>query len=149
MAISLDADGAPCSNVEMVQVVAAILTRDGKILVGQRTAAQSHPLQWEFPGGKVEPGESPEQALARELDEELGIQGAAGEIITRYEYAYPGKNPIELIFFRVREYSGEPRNLIFQDLRWHPRMQLAELDFVEGDREFIHAIYTGPDGNYD
>ena len=53
----------------MIQVVAAIIERDGRILVGQRQASQSHPLQWEFPGGKVEPGETPEQALARELEE--------------------------------------------------------------------------------
>jgi len=133
----------------MIQVVAAILEHGDTILVGQRTPAQSHPLQWEFPGGKVEPGESPEAALARELEEELDIRGASGEIITRYRFAYPGKDPIELIFFRVREYSGEPRNLIFHDLRWYPRLQLGELDFVEGDREFLHGIYTGAYGNHD
>ena len=75
----------------MVQVVAAILQNDGKILVGQRTPDQSHPLKWEFPGGKVEPGESLEQALARELEEELGIHGAAGELITRYHSPTPEK----------------------------------------------------------
>jgi 8-oxo-dGTP diphosphatase len=133
----------------MVQVVAAIFQKDGKILVGQRTPDQSHPLKWEFPGGKVEPGESLEQALARELEEELGIQGAAGDLITRYPFTYPGKAPIELIFFRVRDFSGEPQNLIFHDLRWHPRFELATLDFVEGDREFIHGIYTSAYGNHD
>jgi 8-oxo-dGTP diphosphatase len=133
----------------MVQVVAAILENEGKILVGQRMAEQSHPLKWEFPGGKVEPGESPEQALSRELEEELGIRGATGELMTRYFFTYPGKDPIELIFFRVRHFSGEPQNLIFHDLRWQPRSELAALDFVEGDREFIHGIYTSAYGNYD
>ena len=133
----------------MVQVVAAILQSDGKILIGQRTPTQSHPLKWEFPGGKVEPGESPEQALARELEEELGISGASGDLIARYHYTYPGKDPIELIFFRVRHFSGEPQNLIFHDLRWQPQFQLAGLDFVEGDREFIHGIYTSAYGNHD
>ena len=133
----------------MLQVVAAVIQSDGKILVGQRQARQSHPLQWEFPGGKVEPGESPEQALARELEEELGIAGASGQIITRYTFAYPGRDPIELIYFRVRHFSGEPRNLIFHDLRWQPQFQLAGLDFVEGDREFIHGIYTSAYGNHD
>ena len=131
----------------MVQVVAAILESGNKILVGQRTAEQSHPLKWEFPGGKVESGESPEQALERELEEELGITGAAGELMTRYFFTYPGKDPIELIFFRVREFRGEPRNLIFHDLRWHPASELAGLDFVEGDREFIRGNYTDDDGN--
>jgi 8-oxo-dGTP diphosphatase len=133
----------------MLQVVAAILSNGDNILVGQRTPGQSHPLQWEFPGGKVEPGETPQQALARELQEELDIRGASGEIITRYQFAYPGKDPIELIFFRVLEFSGAPRNLIFHDLRWYPRLQLAELDFVEGDREFLHGLYTSAYGNPD
>ena len=133
----------------MVQVVAAVLQREGKILIGQRKPEQSHALKWEFPGGKVESGESPEQALARELEEELGISGASGEVMTRYRYTYPGKDPIELIFFRVRHFSGELQNLIFHDLRWQPKLQLAELDFVEGDREFIHGIYTSAYGNSD
>jgi 8-oxo-dGTP diphosphatase len=133
----------------MIQVVAAVMERDGCVLVGQRQADQSHPLKWEFPGGKVEPGETPEQALARELEEELAIGGATGDIIERYQFAYPGKAPIELIFFRVRAYSGEPRNLIFHDLRWQEKSRLTELDFVEGDRDFLRGIYTGAYGNTD
>ncbi|MCU1238192.1 MAG: hydrolase [Candidatus Solibacter sp.] len=133
----------------MLQVVAAIIEREGRILVGQRTPAQSHPLKWEFPGGKVEPGESPEQALSRELEEELGIRFAAGEEVTRYEYEYPGKKPIELIFVRVRAFEGEPANLIFHDLHWHPKASLRELDFVEGDRPFLDGNYTSAYGNSD
>src|SRR5947209_8138709 len=66
-----------CSNVDMIQVVAAIIEHGDTVLVAQRTPGQSHPLQWEFPGGKVEPGESPEAALTRELEEELDIRGAS------------------------------------------------------------------------
>ena len=131
----------------MIQVVAAIIERSGKILVGQRTAAQSHPLQWEFPGGKVEAGETPEQALERELEEELAIRRAAGKEITRYQYAYPGKTPIDLIFLRVTSFDGEPQNLIFHDMRWQPKQSLGELDFLEGDRDFLRGIYTGAYGN--
>jgi len=131
----------------MLQVVAAIIEREGKILVGRRTPAQSHPLQWEFPGGKVEAGETPGQALMRELEEELAIRGAAGEEITRYQFAYPGKNPIELIFLRVTSFEGEPENLIFHELRWQPKSRLAELEFLEGDRDFLLAIYTETYGN--
>jgi len=124
----------------MVQVVAAILERDGRILIGQRQATQSHPLKWEFPGGKVEAGETPEQALKRELAEELDLEVSASTEISRYFYSYPGKNPIELIFLRVTESRGEPRNRIFHDLRWEPRETLASFDFLEGDTEFLRRL---------
>ena len=128
------------SNKAMVQVVAAILERDGKVLIGRRKPEQSHPLKWEFPGGKVEPGETPEQALARELQEELAIPNAAGIEITRYEYQYPGRDPILLIFYRVQSYTGEPRNMVFHEIRWEPAARLGSFDFVEGDRDFIHTF---------
>jgi 8-oxo-dGTP diphosphatase len=126
----------------MVQVVAAIIEREGRILICRRTREQTHSLKWEFPGGKLEPGETPEQALARELEEELGLRDAAGQEITRYEFCYPGKNPILLIFFRVTSFVGEPRNLIFHEMRWEAPAQLAAFDFVEGDVQFIGS-YTG------
>jgi 8-oxo-dGTP diphosphatase len=139
-----------CSNIGMVEVVAAIIERDGRILIGRRKPEQSHPLQWEFPGGKVEPGETPEQALARELEEELGIAEAAGPEITRYPYTYPGKDPIRLIFFRVTNFAGEPRNLIFHEMRWEESRRLSEYDFVEGDTDFIRTLsYTGSYGDSD
>ena len=87
----------------------------------------------------MEPGETPGQALARELEEELGILGAAGQEITRYQHTYPGRDTILLIFFRVREFGGEPRNVVFHEMRWEPPAKLAEFDFVEGDIEFIRA----------
>jgi 8-oxo-dGTP diphosphatase len=121
----------------MVQVVAAIIERDGRILIGQRQPEQSHPLLWEFPGGKVEPGESPEQALTRELEEELAIRRARGEEILRYDYEYPGKLAIALIFFRVTSYDGDPQNLIYHEMRWEPRERLAAFEFVAGDRRFL------------
>ena len=129
----------------MVQVVAAIIEREGRILICRRKKEQSHGLKWEFPGGKLEPGESPEQALARELEEELGIRQAAGIEITRYEFCYPNKNPILLIFFRVTHFEGEPVNLIFHEMRWEPPARLVEYDFVEGDLRFLReaAGYTG------
>jgi mutator protein MutT len=127
----------------MVQVVAAIIEREGKILIGRRTAKQSHPLQWEFPGGKVEDGETPAQALARELEEELGIRGAAGPEITRYEYTYAGRDPIRLFFFRVTEFQGEPVNLIFDEMRWEPAQSLSSFNFVEGDIQLLRGLSSG------
>jgi 8-oxo-dGTP diphosphatase len=132
-----------CSNAGMLQVVAAVFERDSRVLICQRTAAQAHPLEWEFPGGKVEPGETPEAALTRELQEELGITHAQGQEITRYQFTYPGKQPIELIFFRVSGFEGEPENLIFQDMRWEPTSNLERFDFVLGDRNFLARYAAG------
>jgi 8-oxo-dGTP diphosphatase len=127
----------------MLQVVAGIIESEGKILICRRTASQSHPLQWEFPGGKVESGETPAAALGRELEEELGIQGARGQEITRYEFTYPGKPPVELIFFRVLDYEQRPRNLIFHEMRWEAPAMFARFDFVEGDLEFLRTFAAG------
>ncbi len=124
-------------------MVAGIIEREGRILICRRTPKQSHPLKWEFPGGKVEHGETPPQALERELSEELGIHSITCEEMTRYEYTYPGKHPIRLIFFRVNEFAGTPRNVIFEEMRWEPRQSLPEFDFVEGDVEFLRGIEAG------
>ena len=131
----------------MTQVVAAIIEREGRILICRRRPDQPHPLKWEFPGGKVEPGETAEQALTRELAEELDVRGATGRELTRYEYAYPGKTPILLIFFRVKHFEGEPKNLVFQEMRWEPPHKLPSFDFLEGDRDFLTGLYTGTYGN--
>jgi 8-oxo-dGTP diphosphatase len=132
----------------MRQVVAGIIERDGRVLICRRKPEQWHPLQWEFPGGKVEPGESPEEALARELEEELDIRHSTADEITRYEYCYPEKPPILLIFFRVRTYSGELRNLVFHEMCWELPSRLGEYDFLEGDIEFLRT-YTGAYGILD
>lgn len=127
----------------MLEVVAAIIEREGRVLICRRTHEQSHPLKWEFPGGKVEPGELPCAALARELEEELAITGTEGDEIERYDHVYPGKPPVTLIFYRVRRFEGEPKNLIFSDMRWEPRNALRKFDFVEGDRRFLEGFSAG------
>lgn len=121
----------------MTNVVAGILERDGRILICQRRADQPHPLKWEFPGGKVEACECPQEALARELHEELGIASEPATEITRYQFTYPGKKPILLIFLRVAGWSGEIENRIFRAMVWETRERLAEYDFLEGDEPFI------------
>ncbi|MFN7992567.1 MAG: NUDIX domain-containing protein [Bryobacteraceae bacterium] len=124
----------------MTTVVAAIIERADRVLIGRRTPSQAHPLKWEFPGGKVEPGERPEEALRRELREELEIEAQIGPEVERYEFAYPGKKPILLVFFRVGSFAGEPRNLIFHEIAWVARQQLPEYDFLEGDVEFVKRL---------
>jgi 8-oxo-dGTP diphosphatase len=120
-------------------VVAAVIERDGRVLIAQRNNSGQHPLKWEFPGGKVESGESPEAAAIRELEEELGIQARIDREIGRYEYQYPGRSPILLIFFRVVEYEGEPRTLDFAQIRWESPERLRDYDFLEGDTDFIRG----------
>lgn len=121
-------------------VVAAVMERDDRILIGQRRSTDPHPLKWEFPGGKVEPGESPEDALIRELREELGVNVTVGPEITRYVYQYPRRPPIELIFYRIAEFGGEPLNLAFQQIVWAAPERLREYDFLDGDIQFLRLL---------
>jgi 8-oxo-dGTP diphosphatase len=125
----------------MTEVVAGILKLDGelnaKILICRRRADQPHPLKWEFPGGKIEAGESPEAALVRELREELGIEAQTGRELSRYEFAYPGKNPILLIFIELAGWQGEIQNLIFEAVVWEKKANLRTYDFLEGDAPFL------------
>lgn len=128
------------SKVDSQQVVAAVIERDGCVLICQRKRDHRHPLKWEFPGGKVEPGESPPSALARELAEELSVRADIGPEITRYEYQYPGRSPILLIFHRVTRFDGEPANQIFEQMRWEQLRRLPTYDFLEGDLDFVHRL---------
>jgi 8-oxo-dGTP diphosphatase len=127
----------------MTVVVAGVLERDGMILVCQRRPDQPHAGKWEFPGGKVETGETPGEALVRELREELGIEAEAGSEIERYEFGYPGKSPILLIFFAVPKWTGEMENRIFQAVEWERRERLAQRDFLAGDERFLAALVQG------
>jgi 8-oxo-dGTP diphosphatase len=123
----------------MTTVVAGVIERGGRILICQRRRGQAHELKWEFPGGKVEAGESPEDALRRELREELAIEAEPDHEITRYEYTYPNRPAILLVFFQVTRFTGEPHNLVFERMEWEPRERLPVYDFLEGDRDFIAA----------
>lgn len=124
----------------MTTVVAAVIEREGRVLIAQRKRTGQHPLKWEFPGGKVEPGEAPEAAVVRELEEELAIRARVDGEIMRYEYRYPGRTPILLIFYRVTEFAGDPQNLDFEQIAWVERGRLGEYDFLEGDTEFIRSF---------
>jgi 8-oxo-dGTP diphosphatase len=124
----------------MTTVVAAVIKRAQKILVCQRKANGRHALKWEFPGGKVEAGEGTADALQRELREELGIEAAVGSEIARYQYSYPGKNPILLVFYTVTEYSGEMTNLVFEKFEWAGLPDLPAYDFLEGDIDFVKSL---------
>ena len=124
----------------MTTVVAAVIERDGSVLIAQRKRTGQHPLKWEFPGGKVEPGESPPQALCRELQEELAVHARIGDEVERYQFRYPGKDPILLIFYAVADFEGEPRNCVFEEIRWVAPEELPQFDFLEGDIDFVKRL---------
>ncbi len=124
-------------------MVAAVIELDGRVLIGQRLPGGRHPHKWEFPGGKVEPGEEPRAALARELREELGIEAQIGVEMERYDFRYGEGNLLRLIFFQVTEFAGEIVNLDFAQIVWEKREKLPEYDFLEGDVEFVRRLAAG------
>lgn len=126
-----------------VMVVAGILRRDGQILACQRRLTDRFPGRWEFPGGKVEEGEDPVDALRRELEEELGIMAEIGEHIWKTNHQYPGHNPVELHFFEVEGFAGEPLNLAFEQIVWLDPAELPTLDFLEADLPVVNRLALG------
>jgi len=125
------------------QVVAALIFKHEQILVCQRTRHQTMPLKWEFPGGKIEEGEQPRDALRRELNEELGIDATIGEEVARIRHEYKNGSAVELRFYAVREYKGELENRIFKDMRWAIRSELLSLDFLEADLQLVRELAEG------
>ncbi|MBI4412900.1 MAG: (deoxy)nucleoside triphosphate pyrophosphohydrolase [candidate division NC10 bacterium] len=120
-----------------LRVSAALILRDGRILICQRAAKDAFPLKWEFPGGKVEEGEEPAAALARELREELGIRATVGPEVARVRHIYPGGPEVELFFFRIPAFAGEPVNRGFAAVEWASLATLPTYDFLEADRPLV------------
>ncbi len=127
----------------MKRVVAGLIVKEGKLLVCQRTRHQTMPLKWEFPGGKIENGEQPRDALRRELEEELGILATIGDEVRRIQHEYPNGGMVELRFFVVREYQKEIENRIFRDIRWADPKDLPTFDFLEADLMLVGELAAG------
>jgi len=125
-------------------VVAALIEHEGKILACQRARGGRFELMWEFPGGKVEPGEALEHALARELREELGVHAKIGREVYRSKHSYAEmREPIELIFFAASAAPEQIENKEFEQIAWRTPQSLPELTFLAADRELIGKLASG------
>lgn len=125
-------------------VVAGLIVRDGLVLITQRRADQALPLQWEFPGGKVEPGESPVAALERELTEEIGVKVEVGRIWDVLFHPYPAFDLVMLVY-ACTVVEGEPRAVEVADVQWVDRGKLPEWDVLPADRPLVERLLAeGP-----
>jgi 8-oxo-dGTP diphosphatase len=125
------------------RIVAAIVERNGRYLICQRSRSAVQPLRWEFPGGKVELGEEERAALRRELAEELAIDAQIGRELARVRHSYSETGELELVFYAVESFTGEPRNRVFESIAWVAPRELARYDFLEADRELVAALAAG------
>ena len=120
-------------------VVAGLVVRDGRVLISQRRADQALPLQWEFPGGKVEAGEAPVAALARELREELAIDVSVGRIWDVLFHAYPDFDLVMLVYACTIA-AGEPHAVEVADLAWAAPGELSRWDILPADRPLVDRL---------
>ena len=120
-------------------VVAALIARRGRVLLSQRRADQSFPLMWEFPGGKVEAGETPEEALTREIDEELGCAVRVGSIAELIFHAYPDFDLVMPVY-RATVTAGEPRARDVEAIAWMPLGRILEKEMPPADLPFARRL---------
>lgn len=120
-------------------VAGLVIGDDQRVLITQRRADQAHPLQWEFPGGKVEPGEAPVAALVRELREELGVTVVVGRIWDVLFHAYPAFDLVMLVY-ACRIVDGSPRAVEVADLAWVAAHDLPRWDILPADRPLVARL---------
>lgn len=122
-----------------IDVVAGIIINQNKILIGKRKDKDIGGGKWEFPGGKIEIGETISKALERELYEELGISAKIGKELMNYEHVF--KTTIyNITFMEITDYEGEIRNNAHSEIKWVKFSNLPEYDFISGDDRFIQSL---------
>jgi len=128
-------------NRQCIEVSAALIFRDGKLLIAQRHVGSHLGGLWEFPGGKREPDETFEQCLVRELREELGVEISVGELFEEVVHDYPEKT-VRLKFFICRLARGEPQPLGCASVKWISKSELANHDFPAADARLLDKLRT-------
>ncbi len=129
----------------MKEVAVGIILRDGRVLACQRRKNATYPLKWEFPGGKLEDGESPQSTLVRELQEELGIHAVIGDEFCRHDHVYretpsdPGV-AFRVFYYLVLTFAGSPANYAFEQIRWVTPEELKGMDILEGNRGAVEML---------
>ena len=130
--------------IEMIQVTAAIITHNNELLIARRKSGGHLPGKWELPGGKVEPGETPEECLRRELNEELGIDAEIHEFFGESPYKYE-RGEILLMAYRV-SWSGEMNPTAHDEIAWVPANEINNYDLAPADIPLIDMIFGDQDG---
>ena len=129
--------------MKIIPVVCAIIEREGKVLCARRSPIMALPLKWEFPGGKLEQNESPEDALSREIEEELGVKITVLESLTINEHSYHAGIIIRLMPYRCRlSYDGNPQPKEHAELKWVAVTELTKLDWAEADVPIVNDYIT-------
>ena len=123
----------------MKKVAVGMILRDGLVLACQRLRSGRIPLKWEFPGGKIEAGETARQALVRELREELGIEAVVDGAFHRQMWTY-STGSFDVTYMIVRSFTGTPENLAFEQIAWVSPPDLLELDLLEGTRPVAERL---------
>lgn len=134
----------PSAKPGVLCVAAGILRRDYRILACRRRLDGAFGGKWELPGGKLQDGEAPAEALVRELREELGIEAHPGPEVDRITHAYDGHPSVRLHFFEVDRFLGEPRNRAFEEIRWTALNELTSLDWLEADLQLVRRLVAHP-----
>lgn len=123
----------------MLKVAAGLIFHEGKVLIGKRPKGKPYPGYWEFPGGKLEAGESAEDCLRRELREELGITAELGMLLTHSEYIY-ASGPVSIALFHVVRFLGELRSVEHEELRWARWDRLHSENLLPGNIDMLGKV---------
>ena len=128
-------------KIEQIKVVAGLILQNNKLLICQRPNFKDHPLKWEFPGGKIKNDETNEEALIREINEELSIDIINYEDLISYNFNYEDLNKTVFInFYLINTFSGKVLNNFHKQLKWIEIKDIREYDFLEGDFKIIDYI---------